>query len=111
MHWYKDVRADFYEQLMSEVLAPHRTMRRKFQWHVKSGVRNEALDCTVMALHAARSVKVHTMTEKAWANLEHSLKQADIFAAAPSVPKQTPKKAAPVAAFGHSNINQEEDWI
>jgi phage terminase large subunit GpA-like protein len=79
MHWYKNVRADFYEQLMSEVLIPHRQQRNKFEWRLKSGVRNEALDCCVMALHAARSVKTHSMTPQAWAALEAKLLQADVF--------------------------------
>lgn len=57
MHWYQGIRADFYEQITSEVKAPHRSIRGKLIWQVKSGVRNEALDCKVYALHAARSLK------------------------------------------------------
>lgn len=79
MHWYKTVRADFYEQLMSEVLVPDRRARRKKSWQVKSGVRNEAIDCTVMALHAGRSVKIHTMTPGQWDALEAKLAQSDLF--------------------------------
>ena len=114
LHWYKEVRADFYEQLMSEVLAPHRTMRRRFHWIVKSGVRNEALDCTVMALHAARSVKTHTMTESQWAAIEAKLKQPDMFAVEEQVEspnrKQVKSKSA-TAAVGQDWHKQEDDWI
>jgi len=79
MHWYQDVRADFYEQLTSEIKAPHRSLRNKRVWQVRSGVRNEALDCTVYALHAARSVKVHLMTDAKWEALEARLMQTDLF--------------------------------
>lgn len=83
MHWYKTVRADFYEQLMSEVLVPSRTARNRKEWKVKSGVRNEALDCTVMALHAARANKTNSRTPAAWDALEARLMQADLFSALP----------------------------
>lgn len=83
MHFYKTVRADIYDQLVSEVLVPHRLNRRKLAWQVKSGVRNEGLDCTVMALHAARSVKTHSMSPAAWDALEAKLQQADMFSELP----------------------------
>jgi len=113
MHWPKDIRADFYEQLMSEVLAPHRTMKRKFQWHVKSGVRNEAVDCTVMALHAARSVKVHTMTERQWQALEDRYRQADIFAAPINETQQEQDIQQPAAkkAVGSWVGSDEGEWF
>ena len=79
MHWYETVRHDFYEQLTSEVKAPHRSLRGKMVWQLKSGVRNEALDCTVYALHAARAIKLHTMTQEKWDQLERKLLQADLF--------------------------------
>ncbi len=79
MHWYKDVRADFFEQLTAEVKAPHRSIRNKLVWQCKSGVRNEALDCTVYALHAARSIKLHIMTKAKWDALEEKLTQSDMF--------------------------------
>jgi len=79
MHWYKNVRVDFYEQMLSEIKAPHRSIRKKLVWQKKSGVRNEGLDCAVYALHAARSIKVHTMQEHQWAALEEKLKQSDLF--------------------------------
>lgn len=79
MHWYDSVRQDFYEQLTSEVKAPHRSLRGKMVWQLKAGVRNEALDCTVYALHAARAIKLHTMTQAKWDELEERLSQADLF--------------------------------
>lgn len=90
MHWYKEVRADFYEQVLSEMRAPHRSIRNKLVWQKKSGVRNEGLDCTVYATHAAHSIKVHTMLDHQWDALETKLKQADLFAQQESENKNEP---------------------
>ncbi len=79
MHWYQDVRQDFYEQLTSEIKAPHRSLRGKMVWQVKAGVRNEAIDCTVYALHAARSIKLHVWSRVKWEALEQKLSQSDLF--------------------------------
>ncbi len=79
MHWYKDVRADFFEQMTAEVKAPHRSIRNKKVWQCKSGARNEGLDCAVYALHAARAIKLHVMTAPKWDALEKQLAQADMF--------------------------------
>lgn len=95
MHSYKDVRADYWDQLTGEVKAPHRRMRGKRIWQRKSGAAVEALDCEVYALHAARAAKVHLMTDAAWADLERQIKQADLF-------KSDPASTGPGAA-GSSN--------
>jgi len=79
MHWYQDIRADFYEQITSEIKAPHRSVRGKMVWQKKSGVRNEFLDCKSMSLHAARSIKLHAQSPAWWQNLEQKLIQADMF--------------------------------
>lgn len=79
MHWYQNVRADYYEQLTSEVKAPHRSMRGKLIWQKKAGQRNEAIDCEVMALHAARAIKLHVKPPAWWDDLEQKLKQSDLF--------------------------------
>lgn len=94
MHWYADVRADFYEQITSEVKAPHRTIRKKLIWQKRAGVRNEALDCTVYALHAARSLRVHLMHDKHWDDLEAKLKQQDLFSAPES--DSAPEQNSPI---------------
>ena len=83
MHAYKDVRADYWDQLTGEVKAPHRRMRGKRIWQKKSGAAVEALDCEVYSLHAARAAKVHLMTDVAWADLERQIKQADLFRTEP----------------------------
>jgi phage terminase large subunit GpA-like protein len=106
MHWYKAVRPDYYEQITSEVKAPHRTVRNRKVWQKKSGVRNEALDCEVYALHAARALKINLYKESHWMVLEDAVRQKDIFdvpaiqaepeePAAATVPEPAPAKPAP----------------
>jgi phage terminase large subunit GpA-like protein len=122
MHWYKSVRPDYWEQIVSEVKAPHRTIRGRKVWQKKSGVRNEALDCEVYALHAVRSLKTNLWKDSHWDQQEQALRQVDLLstqdtsnvatadnistATAPDAPeKQTaapitqPKK--PVGLFNH----------
>lgn len=106
MHWYRDVRADYFDQLMGEVKAPHKNMRGKLVWQQKSGVRNEALDCEVYALHAARHLKLHRWLPDAWDKLEAKLTQVDLFATPDPevIPEQdikpTPRRATRVLSKG-----------
>lgn len=80
MHWYQEIRADYYEQLTNEVLAPHPRIPSKMVWQKKAGRRNEALDCEVYALHAARSLKTHLLKDSEWDQLEQQLMQPTLFA-------------------------------
>lgn len=80
MHWYQEIRADYYEQLTNEVLAPHPRNPSKMVWQKKAGRRNEALDCEVYALHAARSLKTHLLKDHEWDQLEQQLMQPTLFA-------------------------------
>ena len=82
MHWYQDVRADYWKQLTGEVKAPHRSMRNKRVWQRKAGQAVEALDAEVYCLHAARARKVHLMKPAQWEALERQLMQAPLFDAA-----------------------------
>jgi phage terminase large subunit GpA-like protein len=67
MHWYRSVRADFFEQLAdSEVKIPSSRAGGKLVWTLKAGKRNEALDCTVYAEHAMRALRLNLSTESAW---------------------------------------------
>ncbi len=84
MHWYDAVRPDYYEQLLAEVKAPHKTVKGKLVWTKKAGARNEALDCEVYALHAARSLKINLWRDSHWEAIESKLRQQDMFAAADS---------------------------
>ena len=78
MHWYESVRPDWYEQMTSEVKVPHKTMRNTRIWVKKQGVRNEALDTCVYALHAARFLKINLWREERWAALENALRVVKI---------------------------------
>jgi len=80
-HAYENVRSDYWDQITSEVKAPHRSLRGRKIWQQKSGVRNEGLDCEVYALHAARARRVHLMTPQKWDVLESQYRQADLFQA------------------------------
>jgi phage terminase large subunit GpA-like protein len=79
MHWYREIRGDFYAQITSEVKAPMKGRpRNRLYWTVKQGVRNEALDCCGYALHASRKVKVNLFTEAQWLEREQRLRQPDL---------------------------------
>ncbi|HET8870289.1 MAG TPA: phage terminase large subunit family protein [Aquabacterium sp.] len=79
IHWYSSVRPDYWDQLVSEVKAPSRINRMRKVWTKKAGVRNEALDCEVYALHAARSIKTHLLQEGHWAAIESKLRQRTLL--------------------------------
>jgi phage terminase large subunit GpA-like protein len=88
MHWYAGVRPDYWEQLTSEVKAPSKANRAKKTWQKKGGVRNEALDCEVYALHAARSLKTNLMHDAHWTALEQRLRQRPLLAEPAPPPEQ-----------------------
>ncbi len=83
LHWYAGVRSDYWDQLVSEIKAPHRTVKGKKVWQKKAGVRNEALDCEVYALHAARSLKTHLMRDIHWSAFEAKLRQRTLLTVEP----------------------------
>ncbi len=78
LHWYQGVRADYLHQLTAEVKVPGRIGGKRV-WQKKAGARNEALDCEVYALHAARSIKTHLMTEAHWMLEQNRVAQASLF--------------------------------
>jgi len=82
LHWYRDVRADFHAQLLSEVQVPSKTRRGAKEWHKKAGSHNEALDTLVYAYHAARSLKFNLWGEGVWLALEQQVRQPDLLALA-----------------------------
>lgn len=89
-HWYRSVRADYFDQLLSEVKAPAREQKRSRDllkprdllkvWQKRAGARNEALDCEVLALHASRALKLHLYREEHWTALERRIRQTALFA-------------------------------
>jgi phage terminase large subunit GpA-like protein len=84
LHWYKSVRPDYWEQITSEIKAPHKTQKSRKVWTKRATVRNEALDGEVYALHAAMSLKLHLYKPAHWDAIEGQLRQKQIFAAAES---------------------------
>lgn len=93
MHWYADIRQDYYEQLTNEVLAPHPRNPNKLVWQKKAGRRNEALDCEVYALHAARSLKTHMLRDPEWDQLEQQLLQPTLFAGSDQPVNAVPRRS------------------
>lgn len=105
MHWYRGIRADYFKQVTSEIKAPKKGRPKdKLYWQCKQGVRNEALDCEVYNVHAARKLKINLMTDAGWSALEQKLRQPDLVALAqarsaeqskprPDIP--TPRAPAP----------------
>ena len=76
MHWYKSVRDDYFSQMTGEVKAPNRMGRRT--WQQKAGAAIEFWDCEVYALHAARAIKLHLMTDQQWRRIEASFSGTDV---------------------------------
>jgi phage terminase large subunit GpA-like protein len=105
MHWYDGVRADFYEQLLSEMKVPSRLNPRKRNWKPRTDRRNEALDCTVYALYLSRHLRLHLRRAQQWDLAEMRLRQADLLEApasapadqAPATPANTYAGATPAA--------------
>ncbi len=90
MHWYREVRGDYLEQLTAEVKVPAKSNPRKRVWQLKAGARNEGLDCEVYALHAARHCKTHLMTPAAWGRVEGRIFQVDLFGDDETLPDMPP---------------------
>ena len=83
MHWFHKVRPDYYDQITAEVKVPHKTVRGRMVWMCQAGRRNEATDCEVYALHAARSLKINLWRDDRWAAEESAIKQPTLFGDAP----------------------------
>lgn len=126
VHWYKTVRHDYWQQITSEVKAPHPHIKHRRIWQLKSGVRNEALDCEIYALHAARSQKLHLWKQSRWEQEEARLRQLDILDVKEVEPKEvepqaveveevkekTPKRVKPkvIRSFGYNGEWSADTW-
>lgn len=99
MHWYEGVRADFFEQLLSEMKIPHRLNPRKRYWKARTDRRQEGLDCCVYALYMSRALRLHLRRQLQWDLDEMRLRQGDLLASAVSSPvDQAAAQEAPPAA-------------
>jgi len=104
MHWYSRVRPDYWDQLTAEVKAPSKTNRTRKVWQKKGGARNEALDCEVYALHAARSLKTNLMTEAHWAAVENRLRQRQLIVDEPAPAADDDDTDTPPPSAGEGNL-------
>lgn len=86
IHFYEQVRSDYFTQVLSEIKAPSRQRAGRKVYQKKSGVRNEALDCEIYSLHAARVLKLHVRKPDQWDAREAQLKQGDLLA--PAAPER-----------------------
>jgi phage terminase large subunit GpA-like protein len=79
MHWFEEVRDDFYEQLLSEIKIPSRKNPAKREWKPRTDRRNEALDCTVYAIYLYRHKRLHLRKPAMWDVVETRIRQAPLM--------------------------------
>ncbi len=79
MHWYDSVRADFYEQMLSEIKSPSRTNPKRRAWKARTDRRNEALDCTVYAVYLSRHLRLHLRRAGQWDLDELRIRQGTLI--------------------------------
>lgn len=99
-HFYDAVRDDYADQMVSEVKAPHRSVKNRLVWQQKPGEPCEAWDCEDYALHAARAKRVHLMKPAAWDALEQKIKQSDLFSNQLIEPEGEEVKRSSMAELG-----------
>jgi phage terminase large subunit GpA-like protein len=78
IHFYQDIRADFYKQLLAEIKVPTKN-KGKEVYKKKWGQANEALDNLVYNLHAAYSLRLHLKTADQCQKREYELSQTNVF--------------------------------
>lgn len=93
MHWYESVRADFYEQILSEIKIPGRINPRIRTWKARTDRRNEALDCTVYAVYLSRHLRLHLRRPGQWDQDEIRLRQGVLIEADQPAPETSPPPA------------------
>jgi len=93
MHWYESVRADFYEQILSEIKIPGRINPRIRTWKARTDRRNEALDCTVYAVYLSRHLRLHLRRPGQWDQDEMRLRQGVLLDADQLAPETSPPSA------------------
>lgn len=79
MHVYRDVRADYFDQITGEIKAPSKSQPNKMVWQQRSGASVEGGDCEVYACHAAHVEKLHIKKPQWWDSVEANLVQVDLL--------------------------------
>lgn len=98
LHFSQDLPAEFYHQLTAEARVKVRTVSgEQYRW-AKMRLRNEVLDCTVLALFASHMLDLHRYTERMWERLEAAVQPAvaDMFASPPPAPMASASPAEPI---------------
>jgi len=100
MHWYEGVRADFYEQLLSEIKIPSRANPKRRTWKARTDRRNEALDCTAYAVYLSRHLRLHLRRASQWDLDEMRIRQASLLDSCGPVITDAQPLAGPAPATG-----------
>ena len=108
MHWYENVRADFYEQLLSEIKVPMRANPKRRKWKARTDRRNEALDCTVYALYLSRHLRLHLRRPGHWNIDEMRLRQGALLIEESPVPATVQEEASNEAPVQTSTTAERE---
>lgn len=82
MHTYKDVRSDYFEQILGEIKAPSRKHGGKKIYQPRAGVAHEVLDCEAYQIHLARFLRLHLKSTADWDAIEAELMQPDLLSQA-----------------------------
>jgi phage terminase large subunit GpA-like protein len=105
-HCTKQVRGDYWDQILAEVKAPdQRSHKHVLVWQKKPGARNEALDCEVYALHGAKQTGLERWSEAQWVKIEAKLLRGE----ADRSPAAKPQEKA--AAVERPEIRADQDEI
>lgn len=92
MHFSDELPTVFYEQLTAEARVPQRVAGGEVHRWVKTGARNEVLDCTVYAVFAAHMRDLHRYTSSMWERLRDAVAplNGDLFSDKPPTPALAP---------------------
>lgn len=90
VHFSAELPDAFFAHLTAEARVPVRTAAGyATRWVNVNRRRNEAWDCTVLALFVTHRLALHTYTDAHWSRLEAAL-QPDLFDAAPALTQPAP---------------------
>ena len=106
LHWYDTVRADFYDQLLSEIKIPSRRNPNVRAWRHLAGRRNEALDCTTGCLYLVRHLRLHLRKPAQWDYVEAAIRQHGLIGDPDQSGLDAPPPDSPPTAAGDTPAAQ-----